>query len=254
MEILYYIILGLVQGLTEFLPVSSSGHLVLLNILWGKQDNFIFVSVLLHIATLLAVLLVFRKEVVQLILHPFSRQAKLIYTATIPTVIIVLLFKGVFESSFSGTFLPICFIITAVLLLVTSLFSKQRNVKEMSYKSALIMGISQGIAVFPGISRSGATICTGLLMGEDKKQTTKFSFLMSLPIIVCSMLYEVFGAVSSGAPIFEGNVFLLIVAFIVAFVSGVFAIKFMLKIVEKGKYWYFSIYLFILGVVMFFII
>ena len=250
---LFYFVLGLVQGLTEFLPVSSSGHLVLVSKLFGMQQNSLFLSVLLHVATLLAVLIVLRKEIWQLVCHPFSKQTLLYVVATMPTILIVIIFKGFFESTFSGDFLPICFMITAVLLVVTSLYSKNKKGKDITYKNAIIMGISQGIAVLPGISRSGATICAGLLSGSDKKQTTKFSFIMSIPIIICSLVYEVYNCITSGVEFFSGSVWLVVMSFVVAFVSGIFAIKCMLKIVEKGKYYYFSVYLVVVAIISFFI-
>lgn len=253
MFFLFYFLLGLVQGVTEFLPVSSSGHLVLLNKLFGIEQNFVFLSVFLHIATLLAVVFVLRKEIWLLIKNPFSKPAILLVVATIPTVVVVLLFKSFFEASFSGEWLPICFAITATALLFTSIFSKQYPNKKMSYKSAILMGLSQGIAILPGISRSGATICTGLVCGEDKQQTTHFSFLMSIPIIICSLLYEVYQGVSQGVPLVSGNIAYVFVAFVVAFVSGIFAIKFMLRIVQRGKYYYFSIYLYCLAIFCLFV-
>ena len=253
MFFLFYFLLGLVQGLTEFLPVSSSGHLVLLNKIFGIEQNFVFLSILLHVATLLAVIVVFRKQIWFLITHPFSKQTLLLIAATIPTVVIVLLFKSFFEKSFSGGLLPLCFCVTASVLILTSLFSKQKQNKKMSYKSAIFMGISQGIAILPGISRSGTTICTGLVCGEDKKQTTQFSFLMSIPIIICSLIYETYQSLNQGLPLISGNILLVLMAFVVAFVSGIFAIKFMLKIVQKGKYYYFSIYLYCLALFCLFV-
>ena len=250
---LFYFVLGLVQGLTEFLPVSSSGHLVLVSKIFGIEQNSLFLSVLLHVATLLAVLIVLRKEIWQLVRNPFSKQTLMYVVATIPTVIIVVVFKGFFESAFSGAFLPVCFMITAVLLVITSLYSKNKKGKDITYKNAIIMGISQGIAVLPGISRSGATICAGLLSGADKKQSTKFSFIMSIPIIICSLIYEIYNCITTGAEFFSGSILLVVMSFAVAFVSGIFAIKFMLKIVEKGKYYYFSIYLVVVSILSFFI-
>ena len=256
MSFIYAIILGLVQGLTEFLPVSSSGHLLLVNKLFNESGNFLFVAILLHIATLLAVVVVFRSEVWYLITHPFSIEARKIYVATIPTVVLVLIFKGFIEDSFEGVFLPFAFLITAVVLFIAEM-KKNKNpkiIKDISYKSAFIMGIAQGLAVFPGISRSGSTICTGLFAGEEKNEVAKFSFVMSIPIILASMAYEVFGAVINKTPLFSGSVLPLIVSFVIAFISGIFAIKFMLKIVSKSKYFVFSIYLLLIGILSFFII
>ena len=149
--------------------------------------------------------------------------------------------------------MPLCFAITATLLLVTSLLSKHKKEKQISYKTAIMMGISQGIAVFPGISRSGSTICTGLLCGGEKKQTTEFSFLMSIPIILCSLVFETYESVLLGLPLVDGNVWFVFAAFVVAFVSGIFAIKLMKKLALAGKYYYFSIYLYLLAILCLFV-
>ena len=259
MTILVALILGIVQGLTEFLPVSSSGHLMLLNYLFGLETDFLLVSIILHLATLLAVVFVFYREILELLKHPFSKPALKLYAATIPTVLIVLLFKSFIENAFeSVSLLPFCFMLTAVLLYITYLIGEHRKNKDYSKKdfkfsSAISMGIAQGLAVIPGISRSGSTICTGLILGEEKSSTAKFSFLMSIPIILASMLYEIVFS-GGGNALNSIGILPLIVAFLSAFIVGIFSIKFMLKVVEKAKYYYFSIYLFVLAVVSFFII
>ncbi|MBE7082667.1 MAG: undecaprenyl-diphosphate phosphatase, partial [Clostridiales bacterium] len=132
----FIIILAIVQGLTEFLPVSSSGHLVLLNKFFGISNDFLLLSVILHVATLLSVVWVLRKQVWQIIRHPFSKQTKLLVVATIPTVVIVVLFKGFFDSAFDGRFLPICFMLTAMLILVSEYLSKKQKNKQidLNYK------------------------------------------------------------------------------------------------------------------------
>ena len=227
--------MGLVQGLTEFLPVSSSGHLVLLSNLFGVEES-LFLSILLHVATLFSIFVVFWKDIWELIKHPLSNKTIMLVVATIPTCVIALLLMPIIKSSFGGGFLPISFLITAVLLVVTELISKHKKGKEISYKTALVMGIAQGFAVFPGISRSGTTICSGILAGGDNKEATKFSFLMSIPIILLSLLMEIYEAIT------------------IAFLSGIFAIKFMLKLTEKGKLWWFSCYLVLLSLVTFFVV
>lgn len=249
MGILVALILGIVQGLTEFLPVSSSGHLFLISAFFGINQS-LFLSVILHVATLLAVLFVLRSEIWQMICHPFSKKAINLYTATIPTVFIVLLFKtkldGVFES---GAYLPFFFMLTAVLLFATYILSKNKKEpdlkKEIKSSSAFFMGLAQGLACVPGISRSGSTICTGLLCGENKKESAKFSFLMSVPIILASLVYEL---LFSTETIVSIGFLPVLVAFLSAFLVGILSIKFMLKIVEKAKYYYFSIYLFVLSI------
>ena len=242
--------MGLVQGLTEFLPVSSSGHLVLLANIFNVEES-LFISILLHVATLLSICVVFYKDIYALLRHPFSKNTLMLVVATIPTCLIALVLMPFIKSSFGCSFLPVSFLITAVLLVVTELFAK--NKKECSYKTAIIMGIAQGFAVFPGISRSGSTICAGILSGGDKKECAKFSFLMSIPIILLSLIMEIYEGISGGINI-SYPISAIIISFIVAFLSGIFAIKFMMKLTEKGKLWWFSCYLLLLSLVTFFIV
>lgn len=251
MTIWQAIVLGIIQGLTEFLPVSSSGHLVLLNVLFGVSGDFIFFSVVLHFFTLLAVLVYFRKQVWFLVRHPFSPMAKKLVIATIPTVLIVLIFKSFIEGAFDGSLLPFCFAFTAVLLLFTQYFSTTTQ-KEVSFKSAFVIGLMQGVAVLPGISRSGATICTGILLGNGKTQSAEFSFLLSIPIILASMAYELFGLIQKGGA--ELFVWQTLIASLFAFAVGLAAIKLMLWVVKKVKFYWFSIYLFSLAIVCFFVL
>ena len=257
------IILGIVQGITEFLPVSSSGHLVLLSNIFGIQES-LFVSIILHVATLLSIIVVLRKKVFYYFRHPFSQGSKKIILATIPTCLIVLLIMPLINQSFSGVFLPYCFMITAVLLAFTDLFfakKEQRKVLNnlsdpdfpgINYKQAVFMGIMQGFAVFPGISRSGSTICGGMLAGGDKSSVAEFSFLMSIPVIILSLFKEIFDIVKGGE-ILNINILSLIIAFIFAFIIGVFAIKFMIRLTQKANFLWFSIYLFVIAMLTLFL-
>ena len=174
-------LLGLIQGLTEFLPVSSSGHLVLFSKIFHVEES-LFISILLHVATLLSILVVFYKDIWQMIRHPISNQTISLVIATIPTCLIALVFMPVIKMSFMGSALPICFAISAALLLFAELFSKPRQQGELNFRTALFMGIAQGFAIFPGISRSGSTISAGILCGKEKGQVAKFSF--ALPFYV----------------------------------------------------------------------
>ena len=246
------IILGIVQGLTEFLPVSSSGHLVLLSKILGIEES-LFVSIILHVATLLSIVVVLRKRIFYYLKHPFCPGVRKLIVATIPTCLIVLVLLPLINSSFEGDFLPFCFMITAVLLAVTSMFFANRKPKKVlegneedflgiTYKQAFFMGIAQGIAVFPGISRSGSTICAGMLSGGDKNSVAEFSFLMSIPIILLSLLKEVYELIVHGGGI-NINIFGLIIAFVLAFIIGVIAIKFMIKLTQKVNFLWFSLYL-----------
>ena len=179
--------LGLIQGLTEFLPVSSSGHLVLFSQIFGIEEE-LFVSIILHCATLLSILIVFWKDVWQMISHPFSKQTMLIVVATIPTCLICLVLMPIIKLSFSGMILPVCFLVSAILLMLSERSTKNKETTEISYKSAFWIGVAQGFAVFPGISRSGTTISAGLFAGNKKEEVAKFSFLLSVPVILLSLV------------------------------------------------------------------
>lgn len=244
--------MGLVQGLTEFLPVSSSGHLVLISKLFNMEES-LFLSILLHVATLFSIVVVFWRDIWELIRHPFSKKTVMLMVATIPTCLIVLVLMPIIKSSFGGALLPFCFLISALLLFATEFLTKKKTTHELNYKTAFIMGIAQGFAVFPGISRSGTTICAGLLAGGDKKESAKFSFLMSIPIIILSMVMEIY-EICQGSVTINYPVIAIIASFLVAFLSGIFAIKFMMKLTEKGNLKWFSLYLLIIGIVTFFII
>ncbi len=252
MEILYFILLGIVQGLTEFLPVSSSGHLVLLDKLFGvNTGNFMLVSIVLHIATLFSVVILYRKEILSLIRHPFSTLGINLIISTFATVIIVLAFKTFFINSFSGKFLPICFMLTAVILMLSYLKTKSPSYaryKEINKKTAIIIGLVQGIAVLPGISRSGSTISTAVLCNARAERSTEYSFLLSLPIIVCSLVFEIWEILQGLQQAFIGSYFNLSLSFVLALVFGIFAIKLMKKLAKTGKYYIFSIYLIVISI------
>ncbi len=210
------------------------------------------VSIILHIATLFSVVIVFYKDIWELVKHPFSKNGKCLILSTICTVVIVLIFKSFFVNSFSGQFLPICFMITAILLMVTYFKTKSikyKSYKEISYKNASIIGLMQGIAVLPGISRSGTTISTAILLDVDTDKATSYSFILSIPIIICSLLFEVYECALGNQKIYTGGFVNISIAFIVALICGVFAIKIMKKLAKTGKYYYFSIYLAILSII-----
>lgn len=244
--------LGIIQGLTEFLPVSSSGHLVLFGNLFGIEES-LFISILLHVATLLSIVVVFYKDIWQMIRHPFSKQTTMLVVATIPTCLIVLVLMPIIKQSFAGGLLPICFLISAILLLVSEQLSKKKEKKEMTYKTAFIMGIAQGFAVFPGISRSGSTISAGLLSGGEKESVAKFSFLMSIPIIFLSLIMEIYEIVTGSFKL-QIQILPTILAFVSAFVVGIFAIKLMIKLTVKSSLKWFSLYLVIISIVSIFVL
>lgn len=244
--------LGLIQGLTEFLPVSSSGHLVLFSQIFGIEES-LFISILLHVATLLSIVVVFYKDIWQMIRHPLSKQTMMLVVATIPTCLIVLVIMPLIKQSFAGGLLPICFLNSAILLLVSEMLSKRKTCMEMNYKTAFFMGVAQGFAVFPGISRSGTTISAGLMSGGQKEGVAKFSFLMSVPIVFLSLIMEIYEIVV-GKVALEIQVLPTIVSFITAFVVGIVSIKLMIKLTVKSSLKWFSVYLVIIAVVSAFIL
>lgn len=254
MTIWIAILYGIVQGATEFLPISSSGHLVLLNLIFNVDGNFIFFSLLLHLATLFAVLFVLRKQVFYLIKNPLCDLAKKLYIATIPTVLIALLFMELFKSSFSGAFLPICFMLTAFFLLLVELYGTKKFFNPIKKKTAFFMGLAQGIAILPGISRSGATIIMGLFSKGSRKEVSQFSFLMSIPIILASMAYEIFSCINSSTPIFDTPLVPTLTAFVFSFLVGIICVKFMINMLQKIKLYYFSIYLIIISIFSLFLL
>lgn len=258
------ILLGIIQGATEFLPVSSSGHLVLFYNILGISENTLLFSVLLHVATLLAVVYVYWKDIIQLIKHPFCKTNRLLISATIPTVALALILKTFIEDSFGGGSLIICFFITGVVLLVSDFVRKKmlgKTTKQgvfdknpatnditnmnLSYKQAIAVGVCQGLACFPGISRSGSTIAGGLIFGVDKKDAADFSFLLSIPIIIGSLILEVVDFIKAPAPL-PFSTFGIVLGCFFAFISGLLCIKLLLRMVKKQRLIWFSLYLFIL--------
>lgn len=240
MQFLALFFLGIIQGLTEFLPVSSSGHLVLFSKLFGIEES-LFVSVLLHGATLCSILVCFAKDIWQMIRNPFSKQTISLAVATLPTCVLVLVFMPLLKRSFAGGLLPVCFALSALVLFVAEVLSKNKQL-SLNYKTAFFMGVAQGFAIFPGLSRSGTTISAGLATGADKKSVAKFSFLMSVPIIFVSLIGEIVEVASNKQSI-SLPVSGLIVSFLVAFLIGVLSIKIMVRLTERANLKWFSVYL-----------
>lgn len=243
-EIIKYIFIGFIQGLTEFLPISSSGHIVLFGSMFNL-DNLLLISVVAHIGTLFAVIFCYRKRLYTLIRHPFNKTNLNLIIATIPTVILVLLFNTFFEDSFSTKTLIWGFLISAVLLFIADF--KKDSMKPITKRSALYMGLAQGLALLPGISRSGSTLVCGLLVGVEKNEALDFSFLMSIPIIIASAVYESFKLFSAQITINWLGIF---VVMITSFTFGILSIKIMLKLVKKNKLYFFSIYLIVLSLII----
>jgi len=247
------LILGIVQGLTEFLPVSSSGHLELGKAILGvNAERSLMFTVVVHGATVLSTIVVFYKDIFKLLkgLFAFRWNEETAYIARlllsmIPVIILGIFFKEEIESFFTGNVVFVGSMLIVTSLILASTYLKKNNTRKISFFDSFVMGIAQAFAVLPGISRSGATISTGLLLGDKKVNVARFSFLMVLiPIIGANMkdLYD-------GGATVEGGVGMLslIVGFFAAFIAGLIACKWMIGIVKKGKLIYFAIYCFVVG-------
>lgn len=250
------LILGLVQGLTEFLPVSSSGHLeigkVLLNVELKEDLTF---TVLVHFATVLSTITVFFSEIRELVRGLFAfkwnaetRYISKILLSMIPVLVVGILFREEVESLFSGNLLlvGVALLITATLLVSTQIV--KADTKKIPFLDAFIMGIAQAAAVIPGISRSGATISTGLLLKNGRSEVARFSFLMVLLPIIGAALLDILSLSSTpGEPAVSASV--LVAGFLAAYVSGFIACRWMIRLVKKGNLYWFAIYCAVVGII-----
>ncbi|MEA1986906.1 MAG: undecaprenyl-diphosphate phosphatase [Candidatus Marinimicrobia bacterium] len=260
MEYLKVILLAITQGLTEFLPVSSSGHLVLVSEMFGINYPGITMEVFLHFGTFLSVLVVFRKEISKIFVSFFKNfwrvnnfrqnmkedeyfaMSIFMLIAIIPAGVVGVFFKDFFESLFHNIHtVAIALIITGTILFLTQ-WAQNKN-KKMNLLRALIIGISQAIAIIPGISRSGSTISAGLFLGMDKKKVARFSFILALPLVFGATILETKNIIGATAidwrPILIGTV--------IAFITGFYAIKWILYSLLKGKFYIFSYYCVLVG-------
>jgi len=256
MDIIDAIILGIIQGLTEFLPVSSSGHLELGKAILGDstlpEESLLF-TVVLHFATALSTIVVFRKDIFDILKGLFqfkwneeTQFSVKIILSMIPAVIIGLFFEEQLESLFGGNILLVgmMLIITALLLWLAD--KAKDTQKPVSYSNAFTIGIAQAIAMLPGISRSGATISTSVLLGNDKSKAARFSFLMVVPLIFGKIAKDL---LSGEITTESGNFTALSIGFVAAFISGLIACTWMIKLVKKSKLSWFAIYCLIVGII-----
>ena len=256
MDLLEAIILGIVQGLTEFLPVSSSGHIELVKEIFGAEiKNSMAMTVVLHFATALSTCVIFRKEIAQIIkgLLQFKNNEEFqfslkIIISMIPAAIVGLKYDDLLETFFEGKILLVglMLLLTGALLFVADK-AKQTN-KPLTLANAFIIGISQMIAILPGISRSGATISTSVLLGIDREKAARFSFLMVVPLIFGKIAKDLIDLIKEPAAQESLNYAPYVLGFVFAFVTGMLACTWMIKLVKSSKLYYFSIYCFVIGI------
>lgn len=261
MNIFEAIILGIVQGLTEFLPVSSSGHLVIFQKLFGISSDVLSFDIAVHFATLIAVFIVLWKDIVAILRKPFGKLPIMILVATIPAIVIGLPLKDFFEKLYkSGVTLGIEFIITGLILLWAESHNenkpfamrnrklKNKGISEMNAIDALVIGVAQAGAILPAVSRSGLTLAGALARRLDREFAIKFSFLMSIPVILGPAILDFIDMLKSprntGALIFSTTT---LAAMVAACVAGVLAMKFMIKVFSKYSLKYFAYYVFVVA-------
>lgn len=255
MSIIEAIILGILQGLTEFLPVSSSGHIELGKYFLGVEttDNLLF-SIIVHGATALSTIIVFRKDILIIIKDLFAFEwnestqfSAKILLSMIPVGVVGVLFEDNIEALFGGqiTLVASMLLFTGVLLSIT--YFAKNTTGNVTFGKSIIVGLAQAVAIIPGISRSGSTIATGLLLGIDKEKITRFSFLMVLPPIIGATLLKIKDFLEAPQIASDISTIALSLGFLSAFIAGIFACTWMINIVKKGKLIYFAIYCLVLG-------
>ena len=255
MNTLQAIILGIIQGLTEFLPVSSSGHLQLMNAILGTdlnpESNVTF-DLTLHLATVLSTIVVFWPKILSLVVDLFKKPYNAsqeyivkILSSMIPVGIVGFCFMDIIEKAFSSILVVGIMLIVTATLLLFAYYSKERKYDKISYRDSFIIGIAQALATMPGLSRSGTTIATGLMLGNRKDTMTEFSFLMVLPPIIGNSLLDMIKGDFGG----DVEMIPLLCGFIAAFISGYFACRFMIGIVRRGKLSWFAAYCAVVGVI-----
>ena len=257
MSIINAIILGIVQGLTEFLPVSSSGHIVLLQQIFGITEGSLFFGTMLHAGTLVSVFVVLWKDIWAILKKLIQPLTGYIILGTIPAVIAALLFGDQIENAFdTGQFLGFCFLGTSALLVIAEQVSKRatnpKKPQEMTWKDSLVVGIMQAIAIIPGISRSGATITGALIRKLDRDFAARFSFLLSIPAILGAVVLHTKDLVTGAGETSGESIgaVAVIAGTVTAAIVGFFAIKFMLKIIREKSLYGFAIYTGVLGILV----
>lgn len=263
MNLLQAIVLGVIQGLAEFLPISSSGHLLLAQSALGIPEPSLLLTILLHMGTLFAVLAVFWRDWWAMLKNPFkSRVFWMLVLASLPAVVVALLLGDAIDAMFANPsmhwYLGLFFLCTAILLVIAERFARhpkpkgrhgrKQDVEDITTTQALAMGAMQGAAILPGVSRSGSTIVGGMLSGLQRGAATKFSFMMSVPAILGSLVFEAKDLLTGGeANLFADGWLMILVSVLVAAACGYAAIRWMLHLVRRASLNWFALYVAILG-------
>ncbi len=242
------VVLGLVQGLTEFLPVSSSGHLVIAQALLGIEEHVLIFDVFVHLGTLIAVFTAFWADIWGILKRPFRKITALLLTACIPTALMGLLLNDFFTALFSSLTAVACALcVTGILLWISDRFHGEKTIEEMGFGHALAVGFFQGCAITPGLSRSGSTIFGAILCGLKRSEAAKFSFILSIPAILGAGALEVLDMLHTESLEISWT---YILGAAVAAVSGYWAIRFFIKLLEKAHLRYFSLYCWLLAAIV----
>jgi len=254
-ELLKAISLGIIQGLTEFLPISSTGHLLIGRKLFGLSEAGLFFDTMLHFGTLISIIIIFWDQIIYMLKKPFSKLSILIVVGTIPTAVIGLTFEDFFEGiSRTGATVGWEFMITGLILWFADHTKKNgyKDIDQISLKDAFLIGTLQGAAILPAISRSGLTIAGSLFRGIKKEDAANFSFLISLPAILGAVVLQTMKILNGveTASLDVIGIIPMIIATLTAAISGYVAVKWMLQILQKGSLKIFSYYVWILGIVI----
>lgn len=253
MSFLILCILCIVQGLTEFLPVSSSGHLTLFEQIFKVEMDMLLLNLFLHLASLFAVIIFYRKKILNLIKKPFQPISYKLIGSSGVTFTFAYLYKYFDINKYIFKIYGFCFFITAIILLVVHYFQKNSVIikkKEVSYKDALIVGLVQGCAVIPGISRSGSTIASLLFLKNEESISAEYSFLLSIPIIFGGFIFELLEVENYSSLFININIYQYIFAFILTFIVALISLKLTVKMLKNQKFNYFSAYLAIISIIV----
>jgi undecaprenyl-diphosphatase len=247
MHLLQIIILAVIQGITEFLPISSSGHLAILQTIWNIPKTSIIIDTFLHFGTLGAILAVFWQEIKKIFYEKNWQLIKLVIIGTIPAIIFGFFFRLKIEAMFSSLkFIGFSFLITALFLLLTKFSKSEKDIDSISCTDSFIIGIAQAAALLPGISRSGLTISAGLLRKLKPEAAYRFSFLLALPVILGAVVLQLPSLMQYS----KSNYLLGITGILISFFIGIISLKVLEKILKRGKYFWFSLYLIIISMII----